>query len=495
MGRAMRRAKGSAPEPRDRTERLHLAQFLGQQAAATAANESATPFATTCSTPPTLAVGVITAPKNADRRGRMRAARLRLLGSQQCAATLTFILGTKSMMPANHRSSLAAEEARHKDLVYLRAHDGIQPGISHGGRAVAEKGLAWFIYAATNTKARFVGKLDDDTMAHLPRLVADLMAVAARAPNPEYIYYGVQVYRMWDWTSQPREPNAACGGHNDDGPPGHARGSSLQKLLHAKASGTCRSASGPFPFPDGSLEVAGRAVLESIFGCARVRAYADSEYHRPRAPYWTHEDAGLGALVHREVEERRLPITYVALRRWEHNRFWVNWADLSTLVDGNVLWVHYTRDAERAEYVTDAYMARRALPADGLSCGHCLDQWGWQPPHNGTTCCIKPDTRPRMASPRRVAELPTPTCGLGDEGVSLRLAVISEGNQMDEREAARRVLATHRSATADARVCFVLKVRLALATAAMGREVTASRCWHCRRRWHWLRLQRAGRGR
>ena len=48
-----------------------------------------------------------------------------------------------------------------------------------------------------------------------------------------------------------------------------------------------------------------------------------------------------------QVATRDLPVTYVALRRWEHNRFWLNWADRSTLVDGEVLWAHYTRSAER----------------------------------------------------------------------------------------------------------------------------------------------------
>ena len=284
--RPTKKARRQGAEAEDRTHALHLALSLGKQAAAAVANESTVAAIEFCGGPPKLAFGVMTAPKNADRRRRMRNARVRLLGSQQCAATLTFILGSKSMMPTDHRAFLAAEGAKHKDLLYLTAHDGVLPGQSHGGRAVAEKGLAWFIYAAIHTQARFVGKIDDDTMVHLPRLVADLTAVAAAAPHPEYIYYGVQVYRIWDWSTQARDPNAACGGHYEEGPPSRA---SLNKLLRSRVSGACQQASGPFPFPDGSLEVMARGVLHSIFGCKRVRDYAEAEYNRPRPPFWTHE--------------------------------------------------------------------------------------------------------------------------------------------------------------------------------------------------------------
>ena len=67
-----------------------------------------------------------------------------------------------------------------------------------------------------------------------------------------------------------------------------------------------RGRDGPFPFLDGSFEVL--AGVTTIFGAARVRAFASTEFERPRPPYWSHED-GLGALIHREVSERNLPRT------------------------------------------------------------------------------------------------------------------------------------------------------------------------------------------
>ena len=258
------------------------------------------------------------------------------------------------MFTAKERAAITAEQQKHDDLLLLRAHDGVAASAAaHGGRAVAEKALAWYIHSATHTRADYVAKVDDDSMVNLPRLVAELRAVTATAPRPEHAHFGVHVYRVWNWGRQAKVPNAACGEHSDNGPPA-GRGVLRQMNASVKEGGKCAGAMGPFPFLDGSFEVLGKGVLTTIFGAARVRAFASTEFERPRPPYWSHEDAGLGALIHREVSERNLPMTYVALRRWQHNLFWLNWADLSTLVDGDVLWSHYTRSAERSDYVGGA---------------------------------------------------------------------------------------------------------------------------------------------
>ena len=89
----------------------------------------------------------------------------------------------------------------------------------------------------------------------------------------------------------------------------------------------------------------GRGALRAVFGAPRVRAFAAAAFGRMAPPFWTHEDAGLGALIFREAMEQSLPLTYVALRRWKQHRAWINWADRSTLLDGDAMWVHYTRDA------------------------------------------------------------------------------------------------------------------------------------------------------
>ena len=72
----------------------------------------------------------------------------------------------------------AAAAVRHERVV-VDQHDD-----AHGGRAVAEKALAWFIHSANRTRADFVAKVDDDSMVSLPRLVSELRAVSARMETP-----------------------------------------------------------------------------------------------------------------------------------------------------------------------------------------------------------------------------------------------------------------------------------------------------------------------
>ena len=168
----------------DRTEKLHLALALGTEHRTAAAVESAEvemagpgpSFA--CTAPPTLAVGCITAPANTDRRGEQRRARDAHLRLHPCAASLTFILGSRRLIPPAQLAALDAEQAIHGDLLFLECTEGSGAKISHGGRAVAEKALGWFVHAANHTASPFVAKSDDDTALSLPRLAADLEALS-----------------------------------------------------------------------------------------------------------------------------------------------------------------------------------------------------------------------------------------------------------------------------------------------------------------------------
>jgi hypothetical protein len=242
-------------------------------------------------------------------------------------------------------------------------------------------------------------------------------------PNPLSAYYGVQVYRLWDWQSVSKggDPNAACGGHGDDGPPFKSPPSLLKLLKQRRPGGPCEHAAGPFLFPDGSLEIVGRAALVAVFNSSRVRGYASRHFANEQLPIWSHEDAALGALVHREVVERRLPLTFLAMRRWKHNVFWVNWADRGTLVNGNTLWAHYTRSAERSEYVAGAFLATSGAARDSFECVSCEDKWGWTPPHDQVACCAKPEPPERYAPLRAVADARPASCGRGDGGATLQL--------------------------------------------------------------------------
>lgn len=241
-------------------------------------------------------------------------------------------------------------------------------------------------------------------------------------PNPLSGYYGVQVYRMWDWDSVSKggDPNAACGGHGDDGPPAKSTPSLRKLYRQQRAGGPCERASGPFLFPDGSLEIVGRNLLTAVFNSSRVREYAAHHFQNEKPPIWTHEDAALGAMVHREASERRLPLTFLAMRRWEHNVFWVNWAERATLINGNTLWAHYTRSAERSDYVAGAYLATAGVERDPFQCSSCEESWGWTPPHTEVACCSKPKPPERYSPPREISDTRRATCGLSDSGATMQ---------------------------------------------------------------------------
>jgi hypothetical protein len=245
----------------DRAEKLHLALALGTEHRTAAAVEGAevemAAPSRACTVPPTLAVGCITAPANTDRRAEQRRARDAHLRMHPCAASLTFILGSRRLIPPAQLAALDAEQLVHGDLLFLECTEGSGAGFSHGGRAVAEKALGWFVHAANHTTSPYVAKADDDTALSLPRLAADLKALSRDSAHAAMAYYGVLSYRMWDWEAAARpggEPNAACGGHGDDGPPDEIKTLRQLQALHRRGA-KCATASGPLPFADGSLEV------------------------------------------------------------------------------------------------------------------------------------------------------------------------------------------------------------------------------------------------
>ena len=116
----------------DRAEKLHLALALGTEHHAAAAveiaeAEMAAP-SRACTAPPTLAVGVITAPANIDRRGEQRRSRDAHLRAHPCVASLTFILGSRRLIAPAQLAALDAEQEVHGDLLFLECTEGSGAG-------------------------------------------------------------------------------------------------------------------------------------------------------------------------------------------------------------------------------------------------------------------------------------------------------------------------------------------------------------------------------
>ena len=127
---------------------------------------------TTICTPPRqliLAVGIITAPNNFDRRVWIRQ-KLRVTEARCRGIRVLFVLGSRNHMTRSAKIAVKREQRMHGDVIFVPARDYLP-------HAVAEKSLAWWQYAATWLPARWYAKTDDDSLAHLPRLERDLQVV------------------------------------------------------------------------------------------------------------------------------------------------------------------------------------------------------------------------------------------------------------------------------------------------------------------------------
>ena len=130
-GSRVRRPRNTVPrttEPREST--LRLALSLGREGAEVAV-EAPEPdpaaAAPSCGggAPPTLAVGVITAPGNTLRRSFIRRAHAVLMAGRRCDVSVAFLLGLRKYFTPAQNAALDREQAVHHDLLFLPSHDGL----------------------------------------------------------------------------------------------------------------------------------------------------------------------------------------------------------------------------------------------------------------------------------------------------------------------------------------------------------------------------------
>ena len=76
--------------------------------------------------------------------------------------------------------------------------------------------------------------------------------------------------------------------------------------------------------------------------------------------------------------DQALPITYVVLSPWKHNKFWINWFPRNnpSLPDGHVVNTHKVVTSMMAQIAQDAY-ENTTYAADPIVCVDCRRVWGW----------------------------------------------------------------------------------------------------------------------
>lgn len=318
-----------------------------------------------------LAVGIITAPLHFNRRVWIRQ-KLRVTEARCRGVRVFFVLGSRNHMTATDKIAVHNEDLIHKDMLFVPARDWVP-------HAVAEKSLAWWQYAASSLRAEWYVKTDDDSLMHLPRLEHDLSMMSALGRS--HYYYGVMTWRIW--TPLHSSPDGVCGARGDDGPSLQGPSPTLSALLRQRGEGgDCADSLGPFPFADGSLQVLSADLLLAFTSSALSQNFSHAHLSRESPPYWTHEDAGVGYLIFHTAIQQALPLTYIVLSAWRHNKFWINWFPQKnpSLPDGHVINTHKIVTSMMAQIAADAY-ENTTYAADRILCVDCQTKWGWTGPH------------------------------------------------------------------------------------------------------------------
>lgn len=335
-----------------------------------------------------LLVGIITAPLNRDRRVWIRQ-KLRVSEARCRGVRVIFVLGSRRRGVAAADAAALKEEMRnHGDLLTVPARDYLP-------HAVAEKSISWWERAVARRgeagwEADWVAKWDDDSLPSLRRIEADLARMEAMRRS--HYYYGVMTWRAWRPLSP--VPDGVCGARGDDGPTPGGAGPTLQSLLAQVGGsgsvaperggnpGECTGALGPFPFADGSLQVLSSDLVRAFAASPLAKNFSATLRAKQRPPFWTHEDAATGYLIFHNAILQQLPVTYVALSPWRHNKYWFNWFPPKRpgIPDAHVVNMHKVITPLMATATADAY-DNFTDPDDPIGCAQCAEAWGW-------SCCF-----------------------------------------------------------------------------------------------------------
>ena len=239
-------------------------------------------------------------------------------------------------------------------------------------------------------------------MVNLPRLVAELRAVTATAPRRRTRISACTSTACGTGARARRGANAACTSTRTTARPRDAR---VLRQMNAsvKEGGKCAGAMGPFPFLDGSFAVLGKGVLTTIFGAARVRAFASAPSSSAAAAVLVAR--GRGARARSSTRgERAQPADDVrraaplALDAFGSTGPTCRPSSTATSFEP-------TRSAERSG------LRRRRVRLDGAaavglaSSGDCLTEWGWPAASVPSTCCTSAEAGARLAVTRSLRKL------------------------------------------------------------------------------------------
>ncbi len=220
-------------------------------------------------------------------------------------------------------ATLSSESRRFGDLKFIHAREALP----HVGK-VTEKSAEFWRTAPLDSTSKWFCKMDDDTLAHVDRLVSVLKMVEQKFPD-RAVYFGHMKWRGWDVDSRFQ----ACGGTWGD-----ARktmkdileGGEIQTLDGPQRYPACPHSAGPFPYMSGGMACMSRGLAATMgasphfkrfFSVAQERNTHGIKCTKPKecasqpaeTHMWHHEDAGIGYNVFRAAFglEKNTSIVYV----------------------------------------------------------------------------------------------------------------------------------------------------------------------------------------
>ena len=271
----------------------------------------------TGSNPPFVVLGIATSPYNTGHRTWIRATYLTLPNVQHSVHAV-FLLGVLTSQgtahPTHVRAAFRAEQAAHKDILFLNARETKPPG---------EKMIAFFRWCTTaygtidggvagstlsggegagapRDRTAFCVKTDDDAYVHTVRLEVNLRALwmkealtqAGRVQTVDdgaddrgpMIYMGATL-----WASYIQNSFEVCG---------HGMGPVSAAGASRSESCAARGGVGPFPYVAGTLEVLSMPLASWIVRQPEVARFVQRA-HAQTPPKWNiGEDTVLGMWVY-----------------------------------------------------------------------------------------------------------------------------------------------------------------------------------------------------
>ena len=267
------------------------------------------------STPPLIAMGIVSAPEYLERRAACRTSWMRWPNIGK-AFHVYFVVRARGA-PSSVSELLRLEHEAHGDVLRVDV-----PWNETRLRGPVLSVAAWFAYATRqlSPSPRFVAKLDDDAYLYAPALETLVREALRVAPTPERIYLGPMSW--FHWYPKIFERSGFGWSYTMAWMMGqHCRNATTaeERCRHAG----CGPCVGPFPFASGYFALLSTPLAAELLAADSTNEVRDDDVNRLRQvtslPTRTGgvqvkvmEDIWLGSLLYRSHVARG-PVTYVAL--------------------------------------------------------------------------------------------------------------------------------------------------------------------------------------